>query len=422
VEKQHREEVKKALIPSKYRVDNLFLLVGTNPLPNLVAAKLLLKAGGTLYLVHSADTSSAALRLETVLAKRYGIRQCQKVEVHEAEAHDVESKINAQTHNLKGSVGLHYTGGTKTMSVHTYRTVEAALSKADSLPVFSYLDANSFELRIDPAWREKVLLEVKPTLDDLLALHGISLKSGLPNKSIVVLSATAVALAQAAPADGLQAWRHWCENVLCKQAHTGKGWRKKSELRDINLALPDAPVLQEAIMSLKSELDLASDTVELPLGPSRSRWPFHKNEPKYMCQWLDGTWLEYYVLSQIQAVSEDCQLHDWGMTLATDVESSLFEFEFDLAAMRGYQLFGISCTTDLTKSTCKFKLFEAYIRSRQLGGDEARVGLVCGYHDPEKLQGEVTYSWDAEGKIRLFGPQDLPDLSVRLAQWFKTAS
>lgn len=421
MEKQHRGEVQTAPIPPEYQVDNLFLLVGTNPLPNLVAAKLLLKADGTLYLVHSADTSSAALRLETVLAKRYGICQCQKVEVHEAEAHDVESKLNAQIHNLKGTVGLHYTGGTKTMSVHSYRTIEAAFSNADSLPVFSYLDANSFELRIDPAWREKVLLEVKPTLDDLLALHGISLKSGLPNRSIFVLPATAAALAQAA-ADGLQAWRDWCENVLRKQAHTGKGWRKKSELRDINLALPDAPVLQDAIMNLKSELDLPADAVEIPLGPSRCRWPFHKSEPKYMCQWLDGAWLEYYVLSQIQAVSEDCQLHDWGMTLATDVESSLFEFEFDLAAMRGYQLFGISCTTDLTKRTSKFKLFEAYIRSRQLGGDEARVGLVCGYNDPEKLQGEVTYSWDAEGKIRVFGPQHLPDLSVHLAQWFKTAN
>ena len=421
MEEQRRKEVQEALIPPQYQTDNLFLLVGTNPLPNLVAARLLLKEDGTLYLIHSADTSSTALRLETVLAKRYGIHQCRKVEVREANAHDVESKISDQIRNLEGSVGLHYTGGTKTMAVHTYRAIEAALSGADSPPVFSYLDANSFKLRIDPAWREQVLLEVKPTLDDLLKLHGISLKSGLPTKN-VILPATATALAQAAPSSGLQAWRDWCSNVLREQAHTGRGWRKKSELRDIDLALPDAPILRDAVTTLKSELSLSADTVVLPLGPSRLHWPFHKNEPKYLCQWLDGAWLEYYVLFQIQAVAEDCQLHDWGMTLATDVESSLFEFEFDLAAIRGYQLFGISCTTDLSKTIGKPKLFEAYIRSRQLGGDEARVGLVCGYPDPEKLQSEVAYSWEAEGKIKVFGPQHLPNLGDHLIRWFETAS
>ena len=186
--------------------------------------------------------------------------------------------------------------------------------------------------------------------------------------------------------------------------------------------LPDAPMLQDVVTTLKSELGLPADAVELPLDPSRLRWPFRKKEPKYLCQWLDGAWLEHYVLSQIYAVSQDCQLHDWGTTLATDPESSLFEFEFDVAAMRGYQLFGISCTTDLSKTIGKSKLFEAYVRSRQLGGDEARVGLVCGYPDPEKLQSEVTYSWDAEGKIRVFGPQHLPNLGDHLTRWFKTAN
>jgi len=421
LEGQQREEVSDALIPFQYQTDNLFLLIGTNPLPNLVAARLLLKEDGTLYLIHSADTGLTALQLETVLMERYGICQCRKIEVHEADAHDIEGRINALIHNLKGSVGLHYTGGTKTMAVHTYRALEAALSDADFPPVFSYLDAKSFKLRVDPAWREQVLLEVKLTLDDLLKLHGISLKSGLPTKS-VILPATATALAQAAPSHGLQAWRDWCSDVLRKQAHTGKSWKRKSELRGINLALPDAPVLRDAVTILKSELGLPADTVELSLDPSRLNWPFHKNEPKYLCQWLDGTWLEYYVLLQIRAVEEACQLHDWGMTLATDVESSLFEFELDLAAIRGYQLFGISCTTDLSKTIGKSKLFEAYIRSRQLGGDEARVGLVCGYGDSERLQSEVTYSWEAEGKIRVFGPQHLPDLGNHLTRWFKTAS
>jgi hypothetical protein len=38
------------VIPDSYKSDHLFLLVGTNPLPNFVAATLMLKPQGQLYL------------------------------------------------------------------------------------------------------------------------------------------------------------------------------------------------------------------------------------------------------------------------------------------------------------------------------------------------------------------------------------
>ena len=42
-------------IPDELRSDHLFLLVGKNPLPNLVAASLLAKPGATIWLLHSDD-------------------------------------------------------------------------------------------------------------------------------------------------------------------------------------------------------------------------------------------------------------------------------------------------------------------------------------------------------------------------------
>ncbi|PLZ35119.1 hypothetical protein CBP10_04245, partial [Fischerella thermalis WC558] len=48
----------------KYKVDHLFLLIGENPLPNYVAAQILLKEDGTVYLVHSTDTTSKAACLQ----------------------------------------------------------------------------------------------------------------------------------------------------------------------------------------------------------------------------------------------------------------------------------------------------------------------------------------------------------------------
>ena len=50
-----------------YQTDYLFLLVGTNPLPNYVATLLLAKDNGTIYLVHSAGSHGVNSHLKVAL-------------------------------------------------------------------------------------------------------------------------------------------------------------------------------------------------------------------------------------------------------------------------------------------------------------------------------------------------------------------
>lgn len=407
------------MISEIYRAKHLLLLVGTNPLPNLVAAQLLLAENGVVYLICSEETARVADHLYRYLDQQH-VKVQMPGAIKATDAQDIETTITKLVRGLDGKVGLHYTGGTKAMAVHAYRAVERTLTHGAHAPVFSYLDANTFELRIDPDYHEKVLLEVSPKLRDIVTLHGNPLKAGLPSQDSVMLP-VAQALAQSAGAGGIAAWRNWCADTLRSKAHTGRRWKSKTVLRALEpLLLPNDPVLQNAMTTLKAELGLPAEATTLPLDTNR----LHSNfkEPEQLCAWLDGDWLEYYVLDQVGAVAEACQLHDWGRTLDTDEKSDAdFNFEFDVAALRGYQLFGMSCSTTTNKSLAKSKLFEAYIRARQLGGDEARVGLVCGYEYPNALERELSQSWDAEGKIRVFGPQDLPDLSTRLAAWFQTA-
>lgn len=94
------------------------------------------------------------------------------------------------------------------------------------------------------------------------------------------------------------------------------------------------------------------------------------------------------------------------------------QFEFDIAAMRGHQLFAISCTTDSSKPLRKAKLIEAFVRARQLGGDEARVALVCAYGDPAALEAEIAEDWFTVGRVRVFGRPDLTQLAEKLTRWF----
>ena len=55
-------------------------------------------------------------------------------------------------------------------------------------------------------------------------------------------------------------------------------------------------------------------------------------------------------------------------------------------------------------SFCKQKLFEAQLRAGQLGGDEARIALVCCYDYPtDQLKKELDFVIKDDAKIEVFG-------------------
>lgn len=378
---------------SEFQTQNLFLLVGTNPLPNYVAARLLLKPGGNLYLVHTAKTDTIANRLIAVLKLE---KNPIKILVNEAEGDNIFAQVckYAPKYATGGhDVGLNYTGGTKTMAVHAYRAVVKG-NRPDA--VFTYLDARSLRMVIErqgqAALSVPVALEVKPDIQTLLALHGYTLKHDL------VQEPKWPEICQALACNGMQ-WRDWCDRNLRSGPHTPL--RKKEELKKV--ALPCVKGIKWDGSSMLGELAVL--------------W---SEEVDKLAQWLDGKWLEHYTLWALKKIAPECQIHQVGM----NVEPKERNFEFDVVAMRGYQLFALSCSTQSKKGELKLKLFEAYVRTRQMGGDEARVGLVCcapkdnADSNPAAIQSEIEETWDAQGKVRVFGAEHLPELPAYLKDWF----
>ena len=403
-------------IPSEYHSDHLFLLIGTNPLPNYVAARLLSKPGGTVYLIHSDDTKPAASRLAGLLVCN-GLDNSKRVVVSPGDPEDIYRKVENEVRNVmnKGLVGLNYTGGTKTMAVHAYRAVERLVENSGKRVIFSYLDANDLNMVIDPidtacARPFSTSLAFDMPLVDLLKLHDCALAKDPVTEVVLPKAASALAMVHKTE-EGIEKWQKWCE---CELREKGKKpndkWKSPTELRDVELKWPQDAILMPGVEAIQEELGNGPSSVII-LESALKTNVFSK--PSQFCAWLDGTWLEHYTLDQIHSIQQECQIGDVAMSLVH--ESSRKHFEFDIGVMRGYQLFAISCSTSLELS--KSKLFEAYVRARQLGGDEARVGLVYG-KDPDRLRQQVESEWDAKGKFRVFGPQDLPDLAQHLADWF----
>lgn len=144
---------------SDYQNEHLFLLVGKNPLPNYVAAKLLIKRGAKVYFVYSERTGDSSgtedykKRLVEKLKEQLGKVFFTPIDVplvNPSDATCIRTAIKNQF-EVKGdneipngsSIHLNYTGGTKAMSVHTYRAIEEFGNKKNCLSKFSYLDPES---------------------------------------------------------------------------------------------------------------------------------------------------------------------------------------------------------------------------------------------------------------------------------------
>lgn len=341
----------------------LFLLVGKNPLPNYVAAKLLanrLEGFGKsiIWLIYSEDTEKYAEKLKDVLGKDDFEVYSDKVNPWDFSSIkkvvdkgvDLIKQLAENNPHATFSVGLNYTGGTKAMSVHAYRAMKN-LENDDFTVNYSYLDSKNKMMRFDvedgspnvpvelsnPSKPE--FEQVKISLDDLLALHD---------------------------------------------------WGKLSRPTD-------NPITR-----------LRFDPIDLDLSNLLN---------------FNGDMFEDFVFKQVLELKDVSKLDSIGTNLEICVpnEPGIPFFELDVAAIRGYQLFVISCTLEgrnhqMGKELRKSKLFEVVHRARQLGGAEAQICLVSLADTDRKKLLEKQLKDD---HIRVFGKDDLSNLKSKLQRWFE---
>ena len=400
---------------AEYQVDHLFLLMGKNPLPNYVAARTLLREGGTPYFVHTKDTAESAERLRQILRNdlsQIKTAQLISLEDYECDSYYIQRQIRSKAELIKNErVGLNYTGGTKAMSVHAYR----AILKAHPDAIFSYLDPRRLEMCIDredgERIRRRVSLELK--LGRVIQLHGLTWSHEPAYQPQLPEAAREFAKFQADQSTA-QAWRIWCNSVLRPETKNNGKWLKEAKLRNASpLALKDLP---SSVKNALQKFFCATET-ELSLQLAQEN---RFKEVKHVCEWLHGEWLEHYILQLLKEISRDWSIHESATSfwIREPRDPNSTKFQFDVAFMRGYQLFALSCTTSDDKELCKNKLFEAYLRARELGGDEARVALVCCSDKPDALKAKIEVALENR-KIPVFGRGDLADLSDKISQWIE---
>ncbi len=427
----------------RYRADVLFLLVGGNPLPNYVAAQLMAKEDADIHLLATPGTDSVAKRLKTKLCQVMDKAYIHHHTMPEAGGYEIEQAlmgILSKANIGSRRVGLNYTGGTKDMAVHVYDRIQDLYGAKKA--VFSYLDARSLRMSIyidaQPTQWPSTARAITPTLQDLWELHGLVPKTGKFEQRKTARLPTlcrAIAEVHSTPA-GFRQWREWLSSLW-----GDNGVPPESE---------QYPKLRPVIDELERLCGGSPDATTLARLIGFERLSSCRD-------FFRGKWLEEYALDAILSFREKVGIQDWAIGLKLQPpppedpqEAQSPDFDLDVVALSGYQLLLLSCIASEAgdpesdeddespeptmtlpakkkkgagnRSEAKKHLFEAYVRARQVGGDEAKAALISCVANPGPLQAEVEQKWDAKDKIKVFGQSDLVALHSPLETWFRTAN
>jgi hypothetical protein len=358
---------------------------------------------GTIYLLHSADTGEVADRLARRLARVRPTATVIHREIDESDGDKIIAKIEEILREIKPArehIGLNYSGGTKPMAVHAHYALRCAFPNG----CFSYLDPRKLAMVIDPGDKPvqtvPVGRKVELTIEDLLLMHGYRWDAKPSRNPLLPDLCRAIAEVHTTSA-GVGQWYKWL----------GGDWKESP---------PPLPPPSE-YSTLKPVVDALSK-----IGGGTLTWTpvaqalGGKSISAYQ-EFFQGKWLEHHTLAAINVLAPAMSLASWGANLPLR-KPRRRDFELDLFVVVGYQLFAISCQATEHKDRAKQHLFEVFVRARQIGGDEAHFGLVCCVEKPKQLEQEVSEDWDAEGKIKVFGQDDLLSLPQQLRTWFEKAN
>ncbi|WP_035255342.1 Card1-like endonuclease domain-containing protein [Desulfatiglans anilini] len=360
-------------------VDHLLLLVGSNPLPNYLAALVL--DPRVIHLFYSPETESVKDSLSKGLKKRQEKLILEEVCIREATN---AAQVRAAFASLPQGAHLHYTGGTKIMAAHARMAFKDAGGRDDQA---SYLDERKGVLRFDTGYEIDLSKRaVDMSIDDILQLHGIERLSKRDNAGQSPTDADA----------GIIAAKVLNRPDLAEKLH---GLHRE----------------ERNLVSISKAKEQPVDLSGLLEGLSVLHFPeadWNKDTFKKWCDFLGGVWLERWCRGLVKNVAADSEI-------ALGVDCRMpggRQFEIDVAVVRGHRLYVISCTTDATMKLCKSKLFEVAMRARQLGGDLARSALVCLLHgsDPKglyiaQLREDVDDIWSAPNTPQVFGLDDVKE-------------
>lgn len=370
----------------------LYLLVGSNPLPNFLAAIVLKPESVCLFF--TPESAPVKDKLEQILKNR-GLLVSSQGLGHATDSSKVREQFNSAfsvPHEHEHD-HLDYTGGTKVMAAHARIAFRDVFGDDWAYKHTSYLDEKAGLLRYDHGFVIAIdEIDIDITVDDVLELHGIDgkrkerVKDLHLNVECMPKEADAQAIANAALD---KPWLAGCLYNLNRE----EGVRR---------SITDAKRCPVIMSDLVPDMSIKEFPESCWKGRVFEKW----------CKFIESGWFEIWCGKFVQELAKESEVY----VNVNCIRDNGRKFEIDLMVVRNHRLYVISCTTDTTIQLCKSKVFEVAMRSRQLGGDLARSALFCMLYGENEdglyltqLEGDVKDIWGASNTPKVFGLKDLKE-------------
>lgn len=394
----------------------VILTVGTNALPCLIAAGMLRERwrdDPPEFVVLYSEVSKQQLRTdfpavyERVFHEKF---ECDFIFLEDPRnptriLEEVRRWLSNKVDDRTEIVHVSYTGGAKTMGIHT---LEAVLNhRCDDLPFSyetSYLNPNNRRLEFAPVPDNSEQPDITLMLADLAKLHGFytdfkdfSKRDPVrmlrqPQDGCVNLALKMTRLL--VDEDHMRPYNTWhnrfqndWKNKNKKTAPWFAFWHKTTE-SDMTDAMKNAAAswseFCENELFCWFGIEQAWSRPNLDLSALRNTVP---GEDFYD---FTSHYFELAVYRALRLALDELGLSVpvyWSCDFARETQSKR-TFEIDLAVVIGYQLLAISCTTG--QYHAKLKAFEVWHRARQVGGDEARALLVTLLPETATKEDDIT--------------------------------
>ena len=374
--------------------DYLFLILGTNPMPNLIAISNRVKENGKVFFIVT-DSKNGSFSSKSIGESIKKILKDKKIKLLSVDKNDEENIRNILEEKYSiadGIIELNYTGGTKNMSSSAYKFFKEKMRENEKKIILSYFDNTSGKFIIEnniksdkityvEEYFNKDLFNSMFTIKDIATIHKLEIKSSK---------------------EGLNQYSEYGEKY-------GENFRnlslyeKKKWIEELN------------ICCRKNNKNLYLDFAEKYVCKDLKEDLVDKGIEK-ISKYLVGDAFEEYFNNMLIAYKEENIIDEYMWSTETEPSKEIKnDTELDFLVRVGKDITLLSVTLCEEKEEAKLKLYEAISRSKEISGDQCRTIFVCLYESYKEMLNEIcSLDIDIEENVNLIALDNFYNIKEKL--------
>jgi len=429
--KEKSKETKKELSKDSIiveKADFLYLIMGTNPFPNIIAAVTRVKQDGNIICICTNETEGMVYdRYKDLIKKKLGDSiEVEKIIVDKSALMDINEKINSNlesriTREKKDiSVELNYTGGTKLISSAAYncvRNFQCANGQNGKISItLSYIDAEREYMYFEKSTGNGDFKNIKVPLKELDGACSLTVSDIISaynnfdmfNKDEIKTKPEMEKLCQELGNLFVNCDEEQYDKAIDFFEEIYFDYFKKNEKKPFDIFMNDLLDRHKLPLPYKKYEDFGFQDIE------KAKEYFKKS-----------IWFEEFIITKFLELKKEGIISD----VIANVEKlkkprelnnkKKPDFEVDIIAYKKYKIYAISVTTIDKPEEARDKLYEIRQRAKNLAGDEAGMCLITLCWDTKELINEYRNIWDDDSikNTLIVGVNDFPDLKNKLKNW-----